>query len=785
MVLRLLLIDRHCIAGLSWRTLAGWVILPNSTVSRLTVASRFVANTQSSMEINQLLNKAKEYLPPEKLKLIEEAHKFASEAHQGQKRASGEPFMDHPLQTAMILAELQLDAYTLIAALLHDVVEDAGVSLKTVEKRFGPEVGKLVAAVTKLSSITWRATPAGIAEQTAREQEREGSERPTRQPGGDGHHAENLRRMLLAMAEDLRVVFVKLADRLHNMRTLAALPAEKRKRIAQETLEIFAPLADRVGMWEMKWQLEDLAFRYLEPREYHHVARQIAARRTQREAFIQQFIEQLRAALEKEGIKAEVTGRPKHIYSIHQKTKRYAARGKEFSDIHDLFAVRVFVDTVPECYRALGVVHSLWHPLTEEFDDYIANPKDNGYQSLHTTILTEGGIPLEVQIRTHEMHRISDYGVAAHWRYKQGAAGDEAFDRKLTWLRQLIEWQKDLSGEEFLESVKTDIFIDQVFVFTPKGEIKVLPRGATPLDFAYRVHTELGHRCSGAKVNGRMVPLNYQLKSGDVVEIVTHKGNRGPSLDWLNPNLGLVNTSHAKEKIRQWFKKEKKVDNVLRGREILERELKRMGVSVEPAELAKLFDYTDVDDFLAALGYGGLTPHQVTMKLEAQREKPHIVTTQPAVASPKKAPASAGITIMGVGNLLTHIAHCCHPLPGDAAVGYITRNRGVTVHRKDCYNVVREPSKERLVAVEWGDAERLYPATIVMDVMDRVGLLRDVTTVVAEEKVNIGRVDAHEQPDNTVRMTLELQTKSMTELSKLMSRLSGVRGVISVERKRT
>ncbi|MBI2859054.1 MAG: bifunctional (p)ppGpp synthetase/guanosine-3',5'-bis(diphosphate) 3'-pyrophosphohydrolase [Chloroflexi bacterium] len=733
------------------------------------------------MEIEHLLQQSREYLPPEKLKLVEEAYKYASEAHTGQKRASGEPFMEHPLQTASILAELQLDAHTLAAALLHDVVEDAGVSLQSVEKRFGPEVAKLVGAVTKMSAITWRAhpTPAELSSGVEEAAEEEG---PPRQ-SGDGQHAENLRRMLLAMAEDLRVVFVKLADRLHNMRTLAPLSPVKRKKISQETLEIFAPLADRVGMWEVKWQLEDLAFRYLEPKEYHHIARQIAYRRTQREAVVQKFIEQLKAALHKEGIKAEVTGRPKHIYSIYQKSKRYAAMGKEFSDIHDLFAVRVLVDTVPECYRALGAVHSMWHPLTDEFDDYIANPKDNGYQSLHTTLVTEGGIPLEVQIRTHDMHRVSDYGVAAHWRYKDGGARDEAFDRKLTWLRQLIEWQKDLSGEEFVESVKTDIFIDQVFVFTPKGEIKVLPRGATPLDFAYRVHTELGHRCSGSRVNGRMVPLSYHLKSGDVVEIITHKGNRGPSLDWLNPNLGLVNTSHAKEKIRQWFKKQKKVDNVQRGRELLDRELKRMGITAEPGELARLFD-SDVDDFLAALGYGGITPHQVTAKVEAQREKPHIVAAPPTATAPKKAPASAGITIMGVGNLLTHIAHCCHPLPGEDAVGYITRNRGVTVHRRDCYNVVREPSKERLVAVQWGEAERLYPATVVLDVMDRVGLLRDVTTVVAEEKVNIGRVDAHEQPDHTVRMTLELQTKSMTELSKLLSRLSGVRGVISAERKR-
>ncbi|MEW6034780.1 MAG: bifunctional (p)ppGpp synthetase/guanosine-3',5'-bis(diphosphate) 3'-pyrophosphohydrolase [Chloroflexota bacterium] len=715
------------------------------------------------MDINQLLDKAKAYLPPEKVEVVQEAYRFAAEAHRGQTRATGGPFMEHPLETAMILAELQLDVNSLVAALLHDVVEDSGISLAEVERKFGPEVSNLVGAVTKMGSISW--SPPG----------RESSGRR----GGNGQHAENLRRMLLAMAEDLRVVFIKLADRLHNMRTLGAFAPEKRRRIAQETLDIYAPLADRVGMWEIKWQLEDFSFRYLDPRHYHQVARQVAYRRTQREAFIERFSQELKTALEREGIKADVSGRPKHIYSIYQKMGRYAARGKEFSDIHDLFAVRVLVDTVPECYRALGMVHSLWYPLTEEFDDFIANPKPNGYQSLHTTVLTEGAIPLEVQIRTHGMHRIADYGVAAHWRYKEGEAGGAAFDKKMAWLRQLIEWQKDLSGEEFMESVKTDIFIDQAFVFTPKGEIKVLPRDATPLDFAYRVHTELGHRCAGARVNGRMVPLSYQLKSGDVVEIMTHKGNRGPSLDWLNPNLGLVRTSHAREKIRQWFKKQKRGDNVQRGREMLERELKRLGMSADPMELARLFGLDEVDDFFAALGYGGITPHQVTMRLEAQREQPHVV----APPATTKQPSSTGITVMGVSNLLTRVAHCCHPLPGDGVVGYVTLNRGVTVHRRDCYNIAREKSRERLIPVEWGEAEQLYPATVQIDAWDRVGLLRDISNIVADEKVNIGRVDSSPHPDNTISMTLDLQTKSMIQLGRLLSRLAGVRGVITAQRK--
>ncbi|MFC1919358.1 RelA/SpoT family protein [Chloroflexota bacterium] len=715
------------------------------------------------MDVSLLLEKAGAYLSPDKLGVIDKAYQFAQQAHQGQTRRSGEPFMEHPIETAIILVDLQLGSNTLTAALLHDVVEDCGVPLNDIESRFGPEVSKLVGAVTKLNKITWR-TPGGQIQGNKH----------------NGEHAENLRHMLLAMAEDLRVVFIKLADRLHNMRTLGAFAPEKRRRIAQETLEIYAPLAHRLGIWNMKWQLEDLSFRYLDPRHYHQVARQLDNRRAQRENFIQKFSEALREALEKEGIKADVLGRPKHIYSIHQKIVRYTAIGKDFEDIHDLFAVRVLVDTVPECYRALGVVHSLWHPFTEEFDDYIANPKDNGYRSLHTTVLTEGAVPLEVQIRTREMHHVANYGVAAHWSYKEGREEDEGFERKLAWLRQLSEWQKDLSGEEFLESVKTDVFADQVFVFTPQEQIKVLPRGATPLDFAYRIHTELGHKCVGSKVNGRMVPLSYRLKSGDVVEILSQKGKKGPSLDWLNPSLGIVSTSHARGKIRQWFKKQEKGENIERGRDILERELRRLGISVATSELAELFGYNEEEDFLAALGFGGITPHQVATRLGDQREQPRVVT--PAQEPARQLPAP-GIKVTGVSNLLTHVARCCNPLPGDSVIGYITLNRGVTVHRKDCYNILRDAAKERLVNVEWGEADQLYPTMVHIDAWDRVGLLRDITTIVAEEKVNIGKVDSIEQPDNTVSITLDLNTRSIMQLSKLLSKLSGIRGVTSVERK--
>ena len=486
------------------------------------------------MDAGALIKKAKEYLSPEKVALIETAYDFALNAHKGQVRKSGDPYLDHPLQTAMMLADLQLDAATLAAALLHDVPEDCGVPLAEIEAKFGPEVSKLVDGTTKLGKLSLRRGEASKRES----------------------QAQNLRKMLIAMAEDLRVVFIKLADRLHNMHTLGVLSPEKRRSIAQETLEIYAPLAHRLGIWQIKWQLEDLSFRHLEPRQYHKVARLIATRRTQREAFINEITQILRQELDKAEIKAEIIGRPKHIYSIYNKLNRYAAQGRDFNDIHDLFAVRVLVDTIPDCYKALGVIHNLWHPLPEEFNDFIANPKDNGYQSLHTTVLCQGTTPLEIQIRTYDMHRTADFGVAAHWCYKEGASHDTRFEDKMAWLRQLIEWQSELGSEEFLESLKTEVFIDQVFVYTPKGEIKPLPKGATPLDFAYRIHSELGHRCIGAKVNGRLVPLNYELKNSEITEIMTAKAGKGPSLDWLNPDLGFVKTSHAREKIRQWFKKQ-------------------------------------------------------------------------------------------------------------------------------------------------------------------------------------------------------------------------------------
>jgi len=587
-----------------------------------------------------------------------------------------------------------------------------------------------------------------------------------------------LRKMLLDMAQDLRVVFIKLADRLHNMRTLGVLSPEKRRQIAQETLEVYAPLAHRLGIWQLKWQLEDLSFRYLEPREYHKIARLVAVRRTQRESFINEVLQILKQELEKADVKADVFGRPKHIYSIYEKMKRYATQGRDFNDIHDLFAVRILVDTVPDCYKALGVVHNLWHPIPEEFNDFIANPKDNGYQSLHTTVMCQGTTPLEIQIRTYEMHRTADFGVAAHWRYKEGSKEEGSFEEKIAWLRQLIEWQSELSSEEFMESLKTELLLDQVFVFTPKGEIKALPKGATPLDFAYRIHTELGHRCIGAKVNGKLVPLDYELKNGEIVEIMTTKADRGPSLDWLNPDLGFVKTPHAREKIRQWFKKQERTQNIERGRQILERELKRLGITIANLEeTARLFDYEDVDDFLAAIGYGGITPHQLALKLVAE---PEIVP--PVIKAPGgKAAAAGGIQVLGVGDLLSHLANCCHPVPGDAIIGYITRSRGVSVHRKDCINIQNVEDKRRLIEVSWGKVQQVYPVDIQIDAWDRVGLLRDITTIVADAKVNIAGISTVYH-DDVISVFATLEIANMAELTHLLSRIQGVRGVISAAR---
>ncbi len=720
----------------------------------------------------QLLSKAREYLPGDKIEAIQRAYDFAVKAHAGQLRRSGEPFMEHPLAVAMSLLNLQLDASSIVAALLHDVPEDCKVPLEEIERKFGSEASKLVDGVTKLSRIPVEALEIkGLARRKAEDKEA---------------HAENLRKMLIAMAEDVRVVLIKLADRLHNMKTLDSLPEDRRKAIAQETMEIYAPLAHRLGIWDIKWQLEDLAFRQLEPVQYREIGRRLAARRSEREAFIAESSDILRSELKKARIEAEVMGRPKHIYSITQKIEKYAATGKEFDDIHDLLALRIMVKSKEDCYAALGVVHSLWHPLAGEFNDFIATPKDNGYQSLHTTVLYKGSVPLEVQIRTREMHQVADYGIAAHWRYKESEKRDPAFASKITWLRQLLEWHRELSGsQEFLETVRTDILKDQVFVYTPKGESKDLPRGSTPLDFAYFIHTNVGNRCIGAKVNGRLVPLTYELASGDTVEIIASKADRGPSRDWLNPNLGFIKTSHARGKIRQWFKKQERNENIEKGRQLLEKESRRLGVPFGDAEkMAAAFKYDTIEDFWAALGYGGVTPQQVIQRLLAEKEPPkpaQEIEELPQVPLPEARPSA--VKVLGVGDLLTHLSHCCHPLPGDDIIGYVTRTRGVSIHRKDCRNIITEQEVERLVDVRWGSSEQLYPVAVIVEADDRVGLLNDISSLVAGEKVNIASVKAAPSRDGVTTIFLTLQIKDISQLSRILARIEAVRGVNSVSRR--
>ena len=713
--------------------------------------------------IDALLAKASDYVPEDKLEIITTAYDFAESAHNGQMRLSGEPFIIHPLQTALLLADLKLDANTLAAALLHDVVEDnEDIEVADVEKKFGPEVARLVDGVTKLTNAEL-VTPGSATTPQA------------------GHaQAETIRKMLMAMAVDIRVVLIKLADRLHNMQTIQHLPPEKRIEKAQETLDIYAPLAHRLGIWEIKWQLEDLAFQQLNPESYKSISTMLNTKRTEREDYVWKVQGILQGELETAGIRAEVTGRPKHIYSIHKKTLKYAEMTKSMDDIYDLFALRVLVDDLAGCYAALGVVHNKWRPLPGQFDDYIANPKDNLYQSIHTTVLCEDGNSVEVQIRTHDMHNVSEYGVAAHWLYKEGKAKDAQFDQKMTWLRQLLEWQRDVAeAEEFVESFKTDIFQNQVFVYTPAGDLKELPAGSTPLDFAFRIHSDLIFRCIGAKVNGKLVPLTYKLQNGDTVQVLTSNTVRSPSLDWLNQEAGYIRTASARARVRQWFKRQERSANIQRGRDMYNKQIKRLNATMSDSEAAEMVGIAKVEDFFAALGDGSVTVNQVVQKL-SNKEAENIVEIKPAAALPSILPSSA-IEVLGVGDLLTSIARCCNPINGDEIAGYITRSRGVTVHRRNCPNILNETEKERLVTVSWGKTQTLYPVRIQVRAWDRVGLLRDVTAAVSDEGVNIAECVSEEYADMSI-ITLTAHIRGIDQLSTLFFRLEGVKGVIGVTR---
>jgi GTP pyrophosphokinase len=708
---------------------------------------------------------ASEYFGGSELELVKRAYEHAAQAHDGQQRASGEPYVVHSVAVAEMLAELKLDYRTVAAGLLHDVVEDTEWTVEDVRKAFGSEVAKLVDGVTKLAYID-AMSKMGIRDIEAEE-------------------AESLRKMFLAMVEDVRVVLIKLADRLHNMRTLGSLSEERRERIARETLEIFAPLANRLGIWRIKWELEDLGLRYYDPVAYNRIARLLTERREVREAYIRKVIAELEGHLRLEGIAAQVEGRPKHIYSIYRKMRR---KDVEFDQIYDVRGLRVMVDTVQECYATLGVVHALWKPIPGEFDDFIATPKDNMYQSLHTAVVGPEGKTVEVQIRTREMHRRADLGIAAHWRYKEGSRRDVAYENKVAWLRSLMDWRSDVEdAKEFVDTLKTEVLEDRVYVFTPKGQVLDLPLGSTPIDFAYYIHTEVGHRCRGARVNGRLVPLTYVLESGDQVEIITAKRG-GPSRDWLRADLGLVRSARSRSKIRRWFRQQDREENIAFGREQLRRELKRLNLTgdVSHQDVVTLFGYKSLDDLYAAIGFGDLSSQRIAARVLQE------LGPEEVFAEEEEAPVAVtpeGIRVKGVGDLHTQLAQCCEPSPDDPdpIVGYVTRGRGVTIHKWDCPNILIRTNKgeiERLIEVDWGTVqERIYPVVVKVRAWDRDGLLRDIATVIAEEGVNMRKVTSVSvQKTNLANLTATLEITTIGQLVSILDKIERLPNVIEVSR---
>ncbi len=706
--------------------------------------------------LSPLLGKLRAHHPGADTGVVERAWEFASKAHQGQSRLTGEPYVHHPLAVATILADLGMDETTLAAALLHDVVEDTPTTLDEVTAAFGEEIAELVDGVTKISRIDFAASKL--------------------------RQAENLRRMFLAMARDLRVIVIKLADRLHNMRTLKPLPAERRRVVAEETVQIFAPIAHRLGLWRFKWELEDLCLRHLEPAKYRRIVHMVAKSRQEREARIHTALEQLSSRLAEAGIQAEVSGRPKHFYSIYQKMK---TQGVDFSQILDIEALRVIVPTVQDCYTALGVVHSLWLPMPDMFTDYIAKPKPNLYRSLHTKVLGPAGDPMEVQIRTGDMHRTAEYGIAAHWLYKEGA-GLRKSDEKLAWVRRLLELRSDFSDPgEWLDSLKLDLFKDQVFVFTPGGDVIDLPAGSTPVDFAYRIHTQVGNSCTGAKVNGKLVPLNYVFKNGDLVEILTTKTPRGPSLDWL----AFAFTSAAKSRIKAWYRRQRREENVAHGRELLEEECKRHSLAAPKIlseenlqALAKKMNYAAVEDVYAAVGFGEISAEAVIRRLVGK--------TQPEAAHHSHAAAAQGSLQMGISapgmeGLLLRLSRCCCPVPGDEILGYVTRGRGVTIHRGDCRNLMayKKTSPERLMQVQWSLSQQaFYSVQIEIEALDRVGLLNDITGIISASETNIRSARVRTKKPRLALFTLVLDISDLEHLNNLMRQIGSLSDVLRVHR---
>lgn len=704
----------------------------------------------------------------QEMALLKRAIDLAGRAHDGQLRASGEPYINHALQVADILVGLRLDPESLAAAILHDVVEDTPVTLAEVEAACGANVARMVDGVTKMGAI--------------RDYQQELADRGRKEPV----NAESLRKLLLAMAEDVRVVLIKLADRLNNMRTLKHLPEEKQRRIARETLDIYAPLANRLGIWHIKWELEDLAFRYLDPSTYKQVAHFLDERRVDRTRYIEQVVEKLTAQLAQADIKAEISGRPKHIYSIWKKMSR---KGLGFNDIFDVRAVRVLVDSVADCYHALGIVHTLWPHIPREFDDYIATPKENMYQSIHTAVVGPQGKTLEVQIRTHEMDRHAELGVAAHWRYKEGGNRDKSFEEKIAWLRQLLDWKEEEgSAGDFIDRFKSEVFQDRVYVLTPTGEIMDLPQGATPIDFAYHVHSQVGHRCRGAKINGRMVPLTYELKSGEQVEILTTK-HGGPSRDWLNPHLGYIRTSRARSKARGWFRQQNQQQNLSDGRSLLERELYRLGVSdIAYERLAEHFHLGSNDELLIAIGRGDINPAQIAGAAQKLTEAVVTARRQNVPARRVNVREGGAVHVLGVGELLTNLARCCRPAFGDPIIGFITQGRGVTIHRSDCRNIINlaNEKRTRLIEVKWsgGDQRGTYPVDVEIEAVDRHGLLIDIYSVLNNEKVNVTASNTlSEKRNHTARIDVTLEIADIDQLSRILNRISQLPNIIEVRRK--
>lgn len=720
------------------------------------------------VEFKHLIDTIHSYLPKAKCDDVTKAYQLAEEAHKDQRRVSGETYILHPLAVAQILADMKIDTTTITASLLHDVVEDTSYTLDDLKKMFGKEVAFLVDGVTKLSRLNYRTK--------------------------EDQQLNSMRKMFLAMAKDVRVVVIKLADRLHNMRTLRYMRSDKQKRIAQETLEIFAPLAHRLGIFNIKWELEDLSFRYLEPDKYYDLVDQMKQKRHVREEIVNEAIDVLKKALDEAHIHCEINGRPKHFYSIYKKMKK---DNRDLSQVYDLFAIRVIVDDVKDCYGVLGIVHSLWKPLPYRFKDYIAMPKPNNYQSLHTTVIGTRGQPVEIQIRTWEMHRIAEYGVAAHWRYKEGnqTANKDAFDEKMGWLRNLLEWQDTSNPKEFVNALKLDAFSDEVFVFSPRGDVIDLPQGAIPIDFAYRIHTDVGHRCVGAKINGKIVPLDYKLKNGDIVEIITSKVGK-PSLDWLN----IVGSSESRSKIRSWFKKENREENIAKGLDALERECKRLGhdwkalnVGGRLGRVAKQMNAGSEDDLVAAVGYGGFAVNTVLIKLlelhkkdlQKQEEKTNSLAALEKLKTKKPVKHNGtGILVKGEPGLLVRLAKCCSPVPGDPIIGFITRGRGVSVHRADCPNVTHgQNDVDRLIDVEWDyDGNERFEVNMEIVAYDRTGIMAEIMATLAEMKISILSVNAKTSDTKNVTIHMGISIKDLAQFEFVATKIRRLKDVYAVER---